>query len=63
MRTLICMHKEDWMCEHCCKCSTCCECGMNVLYDGLVHVNSKAAQFAWKSRVLAGQRTEQAKLE
>lgn len=63
MRTLICMHKEDWMCENCCKCSTCCECDINVLDDGLVHINSKRAHFAWKSRLLAGQRTEQAKLE
>lgn len=45
-RTLNCMHKEDWMCEDCCKCGVCCECT-----DGdvqLVHINSKAAHDAWR---------------
>jgi len=55
MKTLNCMHVEDWMCEGCCKCSVCCECGG----DGqgnpvLVHVNSRAAQEAWRATLGKG---------
>jgi len=45
MKTLNCMHKEDWMCSQCCKCSVCCKC---VEIGRLVHINSLAAQEAWK---------------
>jgi len=49
MKTLNCMHVEDWMCEECCQCSVCCRCGEG---EGqLVHVNSKAAQEAWRRSV------------
>ncbi len=46
MKTLNCMHKEDWMCDECCNCSVCCKCTYG--NSGLVHVNSKAAQEAWR---------------
>lgn len=45
MRTLHCMHKEDWMCEECCNCSVCCKCKDEHV---LVHINSRAAQEAWR---------------
>ena len=48
MKTLNCMHKEDWMCNVCCKCSVCCMCGTD---GGLVHINSLAAQEAWRRSV------------
>ncbi len=50
MKTLHCMHKEDWMCEECCKCSVCCKCSApgGKDYAPLVHVNSRAAQEAWR---------------
>jgi len=48
MKTLNCMHKQDWMCDQCCNCSLCCKC---VDIGGLVHVNSLAAQEAWRRSV------------
>ncbi len=45
MRTLHCMHKEDWMCEECCNCSVCCKCKEP---GGLIHINSLAAAEAWR---------------
>lgn len=55
-RTLNCLHKEDWMCEECCRCTVCCACDIEEV--NLVHVNSRAAQEAWrrtmgKGRVVA----------
>jgi len=50
MKTLHCMHKEDWMCEECCRCSTCCTCKEP---EGLVHVNSKNAANAWRRTMSA----------
>lgn len=44
-RTLNCMHKADWMCEECCNCSVCCKCTEP---GALVHINSRAAQEAWR---------------
>jgi len=49
MKTLHCMHKEDWMCEECCNCALCCTCGGGEKDNvALVHVNSRAAQEAWR---------------
>jgi len=47
MKTLHCMHQEDWMCSHCCKCTMCCECDP-IGVEALVHVNSLAAANAWR---------------
>ncbi len=49
MKTLHCMHKEDWMCPNCCKCGTCCKCNVDSIdYPPLVHVNSLEAANAWR---------------
>jgi len=45
MKTLHCMHKEDWLCEDCLNCGLCCKCKEPGV---LVHVNSRAAQEAWR---------------
>lgn len=47
MKTLHCMHQEDWMCPECCKCSVCCTCESHE--HPLVHVNSLAAANAWRA--------------
>lgn len=49
MKTLACMHEEDWICPHCLKCSICCACDQASGDVGsLVHVNSLAAANAWR---------------
>jgi len=47
-KTLNCLHQEDWMCEGCCKCGMCCDCDPN---HPLVHINSRAAQEAWRRAI------------
>lgn len=45
-KRLLCEHKEDWMCEDCCKCSRCCQCN-----GCMVHTLSLAAAEAWRRQV------------
>lgn len=47
-KTLHCMHQEDWMCQNCCKCGLCCDCQNP---GELVHINSRAAQEAWRRTI------------
>lgn len=55
MKTLNCMHVEDWMCPACCKCGVCCKCDEGNAGDPpLVHVNSLAAANAWRLSVGPG---------
>lgn len=36
-----CLHKAEWICEECAKCSSCCECRTDP--PALVHINTKEA--------------------
>jgi len=56
MKTLHCMHKEDWMCEECCRCPVCCSCSDTPgQSEALVHVNSLAAANAWRRTTQAAE--------
>lgn len=42
--TPLCLHREEWVCERCLKCSRCCKCQPP---GALVHRNSRRAQEAY----------------
>jgi len=43
--TPLCLHREEWVCEQCLKCSACCKCVG--IQHALVHRHSKRAADAY----------------
>jgi len=52
--TPLCLHREEWVCEKCLKCTGCCTCNGTI-----VHRNSAAAAAAY-SKFIRGRQAETA---
>jgi len=49
--TPLCLHREEWVCEKCLKCSACCQCQP---MPALVHRNSATASQSYAKFIRGG---------